>query len=407
MNSAYVYESLRTPRAKAKADGGLAHLSPIEILGSLFKELQTRLDFDPSDVEEVVIGAARQHGDQGSNIARVATLMAGWPEHVPGFTVSRACASGLDAFSLGALKVAAGEADMVVVGGVESLSRVPMFSENSPLWNDPAVIQGVGSVHMGISADLVATREGFEREELDDYGFRTQSRAAKAQSAGLFERSIVRVEAPDGRRGPTQDEHIRPGLERADLTALEPAFVELGANGQDAIALSRFPELDAIHHVHTRGTSPSLADGGGVALIGPSSLGKKIGIAPRARIIGTASRAVNPVEMLTAGQDAVAAVVQKAGLTIDEIDRFEYAEAFGALCLKIQRDLQIPDEKFNPNGGTIAIGHAFGATGPFLMTNLIDELERSGGRYGVAAISGAAGIGVAILVERYDGSALN
>ena len=397
---AFVYEALRTPRGKAKAGGGLADRTPLDLLGLLFDELRKRTDLDPEQVADVVIGAARQHGDQGSNLARVAALMAGWPATVPGTTVSRACASGLEALNVAAARVRTGEAGLIVAGGVESLSRVPMFSENGPLWTDPVVQATVGSVHMGVAADVVATLEGFEREELDAYGVRTQTRAVSAQAAGRFDRSLVVVPSADGSRVCAVDEHVRPGTTLAQLAALEPAFAGMGADGQDEIALRRYPQLERIRHLHTRGTSPSLADGAGVILVGDEASEARLNVAPRARVVGSAVAAVDPVVMLTAGQDATVAVVQRAGLRLEDIDRFEFAEAFGALCLRFQRDLHVGDDRFNVNGGTIAIGHAFGATGPFLVANLLDELERCGGRYGVAAVSGAAGIGVATLVER-------
>ena len=401
-SQAYLYEAIRTPRGKASPAGGLADSSPIELLGALFDELAARTGIDPATVDDVVIGAARQHFDQGSNIARVATIMAGWPESVPGTTISRACASGLEAVNTSASRIRAGDAMTIVAGGVESLSRVPMFSEKSPLWNDPVVGNRAGAVHMGVAADLVATLLGYEREELDQYGLSTQLKAAAAQRAGRFDRSLVAITSPDGSRRCDHDEQVRPQTTMDQLRLLEPAFCEFGASGQDAIALKRFPQLSEVRHLHTRGTSPSLADGAGLLLIGDEDLAAHVRCAPRARIVATAVRAVDPVEMLTAGQDAVTAVIERAGLTLDDIDRFEFAEAFSALCLKIQRELHIEDERFNVNGGTIAIGHAFGATGPFLLANLVDELERSGGRYGVAAISGAVGIGVATLIERVE-----
>lgn len=397
---AFIYEAIRTPRGKATTQGGLAQHSSIDLVVLLLQELTRRVQMDPAGVDDVVLGAARQHFDQGSNIARVAPLMAGWPESVPGTTISRACASGLEALNNAAARVKVNDASLIVSGGVESLSRVPMFSEKSPLWNDPEVINTVGAVHMGIAADVVANQEGYQREELDEFGLRTQQLAAQAQADGRFARSLVPVSSKDGGSVLDRDEQVRPQATMEQLTALEPAFAEMGESGQDAIALSRFPELGEIRHLHTRGTSPSLADGAGLILIGDAAAGQRLGVRPRARVIATATRAVNPVQMLTAGQDATVAVVSKAGLSLDDIDRFEFAEAFSALCLRFQRDLKVGDDRFNVNGGTIAVGHAFGATGPFLVANLIDELERCGGRYGVASISGAAGIGVATLIER-------
>lgn len=398
--NAYIYEAIRTARGKATARGGLAGVSPLDLIVKLFEEMVDRTGVDPEAMDDVVIGAARQHFDQGNNLARIAVLMAGWSTSIPGTTISRACASGLESLNVAAARIKAGDASLIAAGGVESLSRVPMFSEQGPLYNDPAVQQRAGGVHMGIAADLVATLLGHERGELDEFGVRTQVRAAEAQHQGRFDRSLVPVQTEGATESFDADEHIRPGTDLAQLELLEPAFEDIGSAGQDAIALGRFPELSSIRHLHTRGTSPSLADGAGLILVGDESASRRVGVTPRARIVGSAVCAVDPVIMLTAGQDAVCAVVRSAGLTMEDIDRFEFAEAFASLCLKFQRELDVDDSRFNVNGGTIAIGHAFGSTGPFLIVNLLDELERCGGRYGIAAISGAAGVGVATLIER-------
>lgn len=396
---AFIYEAIRTARGKASPRGGLAEVSPLDQTVALLDELANRTGVDPQALDDVLMGAARQHSDQGNNLARIAVLMAGWGPSVPGTTISRACASGLEAVNVASSRIKAGDASLIVAGGVESLSRVPMFSEHGPLYNDPIVQNRAGGVHMGIAADLVATLLDHSREELDEFGVRTQLRAQHAQAQGRFSRSMVAIDTKSRTEPFCMDEHIRPDTDLSQLERLEPAFEEIGAAGQDEIALKRFPELGSIRHVHTRGTSPSLADGAGVLLVGNESAMRHLRVQPRARIVGYAVRAVDPVVMLTAGQDAVTAVVRNAGLAIEDIDLFEFAEAFASLCLKFQRELNVDDARFNVNGGTIAIGHAFGSTGPFLVANLIDELERRGGRYGVAAISGASGIGVATLFE--------
>ncbi|MFJ2028665.1 acetyl-CoA C-acyltransferase [Streptosporangium sp. NPDC087985] len=397
---AFIVEAVRTPRAKATPAGALASSTPTDLLVALLHELPRRIRLNPEDVNDVVVGAARQNLGQGSNLGRIAPLMAGWPDTVPGATVSRACASGLEALHNAAARVRSGDDDLIVAGGVESLSSVPMFSDGGPLWNDPGVSGTIGALHMGVAADVVATIEGFDRDELDAFGLRTQERATRARDAGRFDRSMVAITSPDGAVTCATDEHIRPSTTLAGLRSLEPAFAALGDDGQDAVALSRFPNIGEVRHLHTRGTSPSLADGAGVVVVANEQAVCRLGFEPRARIVATAVVGANPITMLTGGQDATVRVCQRAGLSVDDIDRFEFAEAFSALCLRFQRDLHVDDERFNVNGGTIAIGHAFGSTGPFLVANLIDELERSGGRYGIVSISGATGVGAATLLER-------
>ena len=398
MAEAYVLETLRTARTKASPRGGFAGISPVDLLVGLQRELVRRTDIDPGRVEDVVIGCASQHGEQGANIARTATMLADWGD-VPGVTINRFCASGIDAVALAAARIRGGDAELVVAGGVESVSRVPMFSDGGPLFCDPATVRRVGSVFMGISADLVATIEGYRRDELDGYGLETQRKAARAWDEGFFDRSLVPVTRPDG-VVVDRDEHLRPATTLETLAALEAAFAELGAAGQDAIALAAHPEGSEIRHLHTIGTSPALADASALVLVGSADAAKRIGVAPRARIVGSATASTDPVIMLTAGQTAVEKVIARSGLAPGDVDVFEFAEAFAALCLRFRRDLDAGPERMNPNGGTIAMGHAFGATGAILLGGVVDELERRGGRYGVAAVSGAAGLGVAVLVER-------
>lgn len=399
-----VIDGVRTPRGKAKPDGGLAAVPPLKLVETVMTALIERTGVDPGAIDEVVLGCASQVDGQGANLARTAVLTAGLPAHVPGISVNRLCSSGLDAVAIGAGLIASGQAEVVLAGGVESVSNVPMFSDRGPLWTDAEVVRAVGSVHMGIAADLVATELGLTREELDAYGARTQQRAAAAWERGDHDRSLVVPEgATIGR-----DEHVRAGVDVEALATLPPAFAELGASGQDALALSRvdgingidgIDRIDHIDHLHTRGTSPSVADGAGMLLLTSEAAAERLGLAARARVVGTASAGCDPVRMLLAGQDAVERVLERHGLTARDLDVVEFAEAFSALCLRFQRDLDVEDARFNPNGGTIAMGHAFGATGAILLTGLMDELERRGGRYGVAAVSGGAGIGAAVLLE--------
>lgn len=400
MSEAFVLDYVRTPRGKASPKGSLHSHSALDLVIHLQKSLEKRNSLDVESVDDVILGCASQVNEQGSNIARTAALLAGWGDSVPGGTINRFCASGVDAVGQTAARIRADDLALAVAGGVESVSRVPMFVDRGPLWADPATIKTIGSVHMGIAADLNATIEGFSREELDAYGLETQLKAAKARADGAFERSLIPVPANADGPGLDHDELVRPGTTLEGLAELPPAFAELGENGQDAIALGAYNGVDSISHLHTVGTSPAMADASALLLLGSADVAEKTGLAPRARIVGSVSTSVNAVVMLTAGQSAVEQVISRAGLTPNDIDVFEFAEAFSALCLRFRRDLDVGPERLNPNGGTMAMGHAFGATGAILVGSCIEELERRDGRYGVAAVSGAAGLGVAVLVER-------
>jgi acetyl-CoA C-acetyltransferase len=399
VSDAYVLEFVRTPRGKGSPRGSLHHLPPVEALVHLQTALVKRTGLDPGEVDDVVIGNSQQVNDQGANIARTSVLLAGWGDRVPGATLNRFCASGVDAVAQTAARIRGGDLDLAVAGGVESTSRVPMFSDGGPLFSDAETVRRIGSIHMGVAADLNATIDGFTRAELDAYGIETQEKAAAAWDRGFFAGSVVPVARPDGSEF-AHDELVRRGVTAETQAALEPAFAELGAGGQDALALAAHPEVGAIDHLHTVGTSPALADAAALLLIGTEESATRAGLRPRARIVASATTSVDAVIMLTAGQSAVEQVIAKAGLRASDIDVFEFAEAFAALCLRFRRDLDAGPERMNPNGGTIAMGHAFGATGAILVGQCIDELERRGGRYGVAAVSGAAGLGVAVLVER-------
>lgn len=400
MADALIYDYVRTPRGKASAKGSLSAHTPVELLGHLQQALVERNRLDPGEIDDVVVGCASQTDDQGANIARTAALLAGWGDSVPGVTINRFCASGVDAVGQSAARVRAGDLSLVVAGGVESVSRVPMFADRGPLWRDPETIRRIGSVHMGIAADLNATLLGYSRDQLDAYGLETQQKADAAWRTGAFARSVIPVPASESRPGLDHDELVRPGTTLEGLAALPPAFAEMGAQGQDAIALAAYPVVDEISHLHTVGTSPAMADGAALLLIGDGEAGQRLDLPARGRVLGAASTSVNPVIMLTAGQSAVEQVIARAGLRPADIDVFEFAEAFSALCVKFRHDLDAGPDRMNPNGGTMAMGHAFGATGAILVGSCLEELERRGGRYGVAAVSGAAGLGVAVLVER-------
>ena len=314
--------------------------------------------------------------------------------------VNRFCASGIDAVAGTAARLRAGDLDLAVAGGVESVSRVPIFSDGGPLFADPETIRRIGSVHMGIAADLCATIAGHTREQLDAYGLETQTKAAAAWARGAFDRCVVPMPGADGGPGLRTDEHVRPQTTAASLASLPAAFADLGASGQDAIALAANPVVDHIEHLHTVGSSPAMADAAALLVLATPEAAAAQGLRPRARILASATAAVDPVIMLTAGQLAVERLLAKAGLQPDDVDIFEFAEAFSSLCLTFRDDLAAGPDRMNPNGGTMAMGHAFGATGAILIGQCIEELEDSGGRFGIAAVSGAAGVGSAVLVER-------
>lgn len=387
MTDVYVMDWLRTPRGKASPKGGLHNLTPLELVTGLQRELVERTGLDPDDLDDVVLGIASQIGEQGANLARTANLLLGW--HAPGVTINRFCASGIDAVATTAARIRAGDYTLAIAGGVESVSRVPIFSDAGPLWDDPVMVRSVGSVHMGIAADLNATREGFTRAQLDAYALETHSKAHAGWEAGAFDFSVVATGALE------RDELIRPGLTAQALAELPPVFTNLPAD--DDLVLRRFDHID---HLHTVGTSPQMADAAAILLLGTREQAQRLGLRPRARIVTSATATCDPVIMLTAGQSAMQKAMAQAGLAASDIDVFEFAEAFAALCLRFRRDLDAGPERMNPNGGTIAMGHAFGATGAIMVGGCLDELERREGRYGVAGVSGAAGLGVGVVLER-------
>ncbi len=401
IRDSFVLATVRTPRSKGSARGALAGVTPLALVVGLIDALRAR-GLPADAVDDLVLGCASQTGEQGGNLARTAALVAGLDPRTPGVMINRFCASGLDAVNLAAARVRAGDLGLALAGGVESVSRVPMFSDGGPLWTDPAVRAAAGGIHMGVAADLVATLDDTPREALDAYALTTRARARAAWLDGRAARSVVPVRGRDGEVLLDRDELIDWAPTAAELAALPPAFAALGAAGQDAVAIARHPALatGGVRHLHTRASSPSLADAAALVVIGDADAAARTGLAPRARIVATATCAGDPVTMLTAGQDAIVAVLARAGLAADDIAVYEFAEAFAALCVRLRRDLGLDPARLNPGGGTIALGHAFGATGAILLANAVDELERTGGRYGIAAVSGAAGLGVATLIER-------
>jgi acetyl-CoA C-acetyltransferase len=403
MPDAFIFDAIRTPRGRGRAGGGLAGVRPVHLLTGLLRELPRRTGLDPAAIEDVILGCVTPVGEQGANIARTAVLAAGWDERVPGVQLNRFCASGLEAVNLAAAMVRSGWEELVLAGGVESMSRVPMGSDGGALMDDPEISQAAGFVPQGIGADLLATLDGFSREELDAFAAESQRRAAAARAAGRFARSIVPVRDAGGQALLTEDEHIRPGTTPETLAKLPPAFAQLGASGFDAVALRRYPQLTRIEHLHTAGNSSGIVDGAALVLVGSEARGRALGLTPRARIVSAAVIGSEPTIMLTGPAPAARLALERAGLGFDDIDLFEINEAFTAVVLHFQRETGVDLERINVNSGAIALGHPLGATGAMILGTLLDELERRGGRYGLAALCVGGGMGIATIIERWAG----
>ena len=400
MPEAYVFDAIRTPRGKGKKDGSLHEVKPIDLLAGTLEALRTRHDFDTAAVDDVVMGVVAPIGEQGSVIAKVAALKAGWDWRCAGVQINRFCASGLEAVNLAAQKVRSGWEDLVVAGGVESMSRVPIGSDGGAWAQDPATSLATGFVPQGIGADLIATMEGFSRTDVDAFAVTSQQRAAAARAAGHFKGSVVPVTDFLGQTILEEDEFIKPRTTVEALAGLRPSFEQLGAMGFDAVALQRYPQVERIVHVHHAGNSSGIVDGAAAVLIGSEAAAKAHGLQPRARIVATALSGADPTIMLTGPMPATQKALAKAGLKIDQIDLFEVNEAFAAVPMKFMKDLGVPHEKLNVNGGAIAMGHPLGATGAMILGTLIDELHRRQLRYGLATLCVGGGMGIATIVER-------
>ncbi|MGI5221947.1 acetyl-CoA C-acetyltransferase [Nocardia sp. CA-290969] len=398
---AYIYEAIRTPRGRNKK-GSLHSVKPIDLTTGLVQELRNRFpNLDEDRISDLILGVVSPVGDQGSDIARTTVLTAGLPETVGGVQINRFCASGLEAVNMAAQKVRSGFDDLVLAGGVESMSRVPMGSDGGAWMLDPATNYDTYVVPQGISADLIASIEGFTREDVDAYAVRSQDLAAKATTGGYFAKSIVPVKDINGLTVLDRDEHMRPGTTVEDLAKLNPSFAGLGEmGGFDAVALQKYHFVEKIEHVHHGGNSSGIVDGAALVLVGTEEAGKASGLTPRARIVATATSGADSTIMLTGPTPAAKKVLAKAGLSIDDIDLFEINEAFASVVLKFQKDLQIPDEKLNVNGGAIAMGHPLGATGAMITGTMVDELERRNARYALVTLCIGGGMGVATIIER-------
>ena len=400
MSDAFVYDAIRTPRGKGKKDGSLYEVKPVNLLAGVLSELQRRNDFDTAQVDDVVMGVVSPVGEQGSVIAKVAALKAGWDFTASGVQINRFCASGLEAINMAAQKVRSGWEDLVVAGGVESMSRVPIGSDGGAWAMDPETNCATNFVPQGIGADLIATMSGFSREDVDSFALESQKRAAKAREGGYFAGSVVPVKDFLDQTILDHDEFIKPHTTLAGLGSLKSAFEQMGAMGFDTVALARYPQVERIHHVHHAGNSSGIVDGAAAVLIGSEAAGKIHGFTPRARIVAAALSGADPTIMLTGPMPAARKALAKAGMTIDQIDLFEVNEAFAAVPMKFMQELGVPHEKVNVNGGAIAMGHPLGATGAMILNTLIDELHRRKLRYGLATLCVGGGMGIATIVER-------
>ena len=400
MAQAFVFDAIRTPRGKGKSDGSLHEVKPVALLSGILKDLQARHDFDTAEVEDVVMGCVSPVGEQGSCIAKTAALAAGWDWKVAGMQLNRFCASGLEAVNLAAQKVASGWEDLVVAGGVESMSRVPMGSDGGAWAQDPQTNFDTAFLPQGIGADLIATLEGFSRDDVDAYAWRSQQKAAAARDAGRFERSVMPVRDMLGMTILLRDEFIKPRTTMEGLASLKPSFAQMGEMGFDAVAIRKYPQVERIMHVHHAGNSSGIVDGAAAVLVGSESKGRQLGLTPRARIVATALSGADPTIMLTGPMPAARKALAKAGLTIDDIDLFEINEAFAVVPMKFMKEMGVPEEKVNVNGGSIAMGHPLGATGAMIIGILIDELEARKLRYGLATLCVGGGMGIATIVER-------
>ena len=401
MSDAYIYDAVRTPRGKNRG-GALHGTKPIDLVTGLIDAvLERNPEADPKEIDDIVLGVVTPVDEQGAVIARTAAIAAGLPDTVAGVQLNRFCASGLEAVNTAAQKTSAGWDQLVLAGGVESMSRVPMGADGGAWAEDPQTAYHSYFAPQGIGADLIATTEGFSREDCDEYAVESQKRAENAWQNGYFDKSIVPVKDMNGFTVLAEDEHRRPGTTVDDLAKLKPSFTKLGEEvGFDAVALQKYAHIEKIDHVHHGGNSSGIVDGAALTLVGNKAIGEKLGMKPRARIVATAVTGSDPTIMLTGPTPATEKVLKTAGLQVEDIDLFELNEAFAAVVLKWMKDLNIPHDKVNVNGGAIAMGHPLGATGAMILGTLLDELERRDLKRGLATLCIGGGMGIATIIER-------
>ena len=401
MTDAFIFDHVRSPRGKGRPDGALHEITPISLASQVLAALQGRSGFDTGLLDDVILGCVTPVGEQGANIARVAALHAGYAESAPGKQINRFCASGLEAVNTAAAQVMSGQSDLVVGGGVESMSRVPMGSDGGAWAVDPAVAFPHYFVPQGISADLIATLDGYTREQVDAYALESQRRAAEAWKNGWFSRSIVPIRDVVGQVLLDRDEHMRPATTMADLASLKAAFAIPGQQaGFDAVALQKYPGIESIRHVHTGGNSSGIVDGSAAVLVGNKKTARKLGIKPRARIRAFASIGSEPTIMLTGPAAASRKVLKRARMTAADVDLWEINEAFASVVMRYMRDMGLSPDKVNVAGGAIAMGHPLGATGAIVLGTLLDEMERRDLQTGLVTLCIGAGMGTATIIER-------
>jgi acetyl-CoA C-acetyltransferase len=396
----FIYDAVRTPRGKGKKDGSLFTVKPVHLAAGLLTELQQRHDLDTARVDDVVLGCGQPVGEQGGDVAKCTVQYAGWDESVPGVQIDRFCASGLEAVNQAASRIASGWEDLIVAGGVESMSRLPMGAAGAAWIQDPEIAFKLHSVPQGIGADLLAMLDGYSREDVDRFALQSQQRAAHARDSGYFDRSVVPVRDVNGLVVLERDEFIKPATTMEALSQLKPSFAAMGKVGYTDIALRKYPQVARIEHIHTAGNSSGIVDGASATLLGSEKVGKELGLTPRGRIIATAVLSTEPTLMLAGPGPAAKKALAKAGLTVADIDLFEINEAFASVALRFMRDLGISAEITNVNGGAIALGHPIGATGAMLVGTVLDELERRNLKRGLIALCVGGGMGIATIIER-------
>ena len=399
-NHAYIYEAVRTPRSKGKKDGSLHEVKPIDLGAGLLRAIQQRHDLDTSYVDDVVMGCVSPVGEQGSDVTKMIVQNADWDESVGGVQLDRFCASGLEAVNIAAQKIASGWEDLVVAGGVECMSRVPMGSNGGAMASDAAFALKTGFVPQGIGADTIATLEGYSREDVDAYAMASQQRATLARDSGYFDNSVVPVKDSNGLPILERDDFIKPHTTMEGLAGLRASFESMGPFGFDDIILNKYNQLDRINHVHTPGNSSGIVDGASAVLVGSEKAGKDLGLTPRGRIVATAVLATDPIIMLIGPGPAAKKCLAKAGLSKDDIDLWEINEAFASVALRYMKDLDIDHEITNVNGGSIAMGHPLGATGACLVSTMLDELERRQLKRGMLSLCVGGGMGISCIIER-------
>ena len=401
MADAFIYDAIRTPRGRGKADGSLHEVTALNLAGQALAAIKDRNKLDPALVDDVVLGCVDPVGEAGGDIARAAALVAGFGDEVPGIQINRFCASGLDAVNFAAAEVMSGQHEMTIGGGAESMSRVGIGASGGAWPVDPSIAVTTYFLPQGISADLIATKYGFSRDDVDAYAVESQKRAAKAWDEGRFKNSIVPVKDVNGLTILAKDEHMRPGTTMQTLASLQPSFVQMGEMaGFDAVAVQRYPEVEAVNHVHTPGNSSGIVDGAGAVLIGSKAAGKAAGLKPRARIRQFANIGSEPAIMLTGPIPVSEKVLKKAGMTKKDIDLWELNEAFASVVLRYMQALNIPHDKINVNGGAIAMGHPLGATGAMILGTVLDELERRDKETALVTLCIGVGMGTATIIER-------